>query len=629
MSLATWIILAPLLGGIAALGARRWAGFVALAGSAAGLVVALVGLRQVSGGDRFEASLPGLPGMPVRLVLDPVSALVSTTVAVVAPFVLLYAIGYMAEDPHRPRFFATMGCFVAAMQALVLAGDWLLLLVAWELIGAASYLLIGFWTERLETGPAATRAFVVTRAADIGLYVGVFAIIAATGTSEISASTAAVGGTAATVAGLGFLLAVVGKSAQAPLQGWLLDAMAGPTPVSALLHAATLVVAGVVLMTRAFPFMPPGLLLTVGLVGGVSSVVTGLVAVGQGDFKRLLAASTSSQLGLMFLALGVGSVAAALLHLVAHAAMKSALFLGAGVFQHAREATGFDELGGIGRRHQASYTGIVVAGLALAGVPPLAGFWSKDAIIAATLESSWAVLLVPLAFGGSLLTGVYVARALRLLWRGSRDAEEEHVAGLTWMGAGLAGLAFLAAVLGFGVDPVGRLLGEHVPEDLVSLVLGLIAAGAGLLVGWGIPARRLLGPVHGTAQDGFRLSGGLDGLVVAPTVALARWSDALDRGIQAGVLGLGRAMLQVSRGSSTVDAGLHRGIEDVGGAAITTAAATRTTDERGIDGLIERLVNGTRRLGSEARQLQTGLVHRELLLAVSGGAVIAILIVLF
>ncbi len=624
--MSLWIVLAPLLGGVVALGVRRWAGFVALLGSVAGLVVALVGLRQVYRGERFETRLAGLPGMPVRLVLDPTSALVSTTVAVVATFVLLYAIGYMAEDLEQPRFFATMGGFVAAMQTLVLAGDWVLLLVAWELIGVASYLLIGFWIERAETGPAATRAFVVTRAADIGLYVGVFAIIAATGTSEIAAAPSRLSGMAATVAGLGFLLAVIGKSAQAPLQGWLMDAMAGPTPVSALLHAATLVVAGVVLMTRALPFMPSELLLTIGLVGGVSSVITGVIAVAQGDFKRLLAASTSSQLGLMFLALGAGSVPAALLHLVAHAAMKSALFLGAGIFQHVQEATGFGEIGGIGRRHRATFGGIAVAGLALAGVPPLAGFWSKDAIIAATLESSWLVLLVPLAFLGSLLTGVYVARALRLLWRGSGEAAEEPVAGLVWMGAGLAALATLAAVFGFAVDPLGRLLGEHPPEDRVSLVLGLLAAGTGLLLGWGVPARRLLGSLHVTAEHGFRLGGGLDGLVVAPVMALARWSDALDRGIQAGVLGFGGMLLQVSRGSSALDAGLQHGVEDVGRAAVATAVAARITDERGIDGLIDRLVNGTRRLGSDARQLQTGLVHRELLLAVSGAAVITILL---
>jgi NADH-quinone oxidoreductase subunit L len=172
------------------------------------------------------------------------------------------------------------------------------------------------------------------------------------------------------------------------------------------------------------------------------------------------------------------------------------------------------------------------------------------------------------------------------------------------------------------------LLGEHPAEDMVSVVLGLIAAATGLLLGWGVPARRLLRSLHGTAANGFRLGGGLDGVVVAPVMRLARWSDALDRGIQAGVLGFGRSMLRAATGSFAVDRTVHRGVEGVGRAAVDVAVATRITDERGIDGLIDRLVNGTRRLGGEARQLQTGLVHRELLLAVTGGALIAIFIVL-
>lgn len=633
MSIASWIILGPLVAALAILVVRRQAVAIALLGSVVGLAAALMTLGRVEDGERFATTLPGLPDMPLRLTVDPVSALISTTIATVATLILFYAVGYMADDRDQPRFFAEMACFVAGMQTLVLAGDWILLLAAWELIGVASYLLIGFWFERPEAGPAATRAFVVTRTADLGLYVGVFVLIADAGTTAIGTSQETVGGTAAMVAGLAFLLAAVGKSAQVPLQGWLLDAMAGPAPVSALLHAATLVVAGVVLITRAFPLLPSETLLVIGLVGGVSSVVTGVMAVAQGDFKRLLAASTSSQLGLMFLALGAGSVPAALLHLVAHAAMKSALFLGAGIFQHARGATGFDELGGSGRMHKGTFAGIAVAGLALAGVPPLAGFWSKDAIIAATLESSNVVLLAPLALAGTFLTGAYVARTFRLLWSGPEDTDragaEGNIAGLPWMGAGLVALAFLAAILGLAGDPIGRLLGEHPPEDMVGLVLGLIAAGAGLLAGWGVPVPQLLGPLYGSAREGFRLHGGLVEFVAEPALAVGRWSDRFDRLLHERVLGFGRTALQVSQWSERVDTDMHRGVRGTGRSALGVAAATRLTDEAGIDGLIDRLVSGTRRLGVQARQLQTGLIHRELLYVVSGAAVIAVLILLF
>jgi NADH-quinone oxidoreductase subunit L len=632
MSIAVWMILGPLLASVVILGVRRWSTAIALFGAAIGLMAALITLGRVDAGDPFIASFPGLPGMLLRITIDPINALVSTTVATVATLVLLYAVGYMAADHDQPRFFAEMNLFVAAMQALVLAGDWILLLAAWELIGVTSYLLIGFWFARPGTGPAATRAFVVTRAADVGLYIGVFALVAGTGTTAIAASQEHASGTAATIAGLGFLLAIVGKSAQVPLQGWLLDAMAGPTPVSALLHAATLVVAGVVLMIRAFPFLPSELLLALGLVGGISSVVTGVIAIGQGDLKRLLAASTSSQLGLMFLALGAGSVPAALLHLVAHAAMKSALFLGAGVFQHVRGTTGFDDLGGIGRRRKGTFVAISVAGLALAGLPPLAGFWSKDSIIAATLDSSDAVLLVPLALAGTLLTGVYVAHALRLLWNeadGAGQAQDAvRVAGIAWMGTGLTGLTFLAATLGLAVEPIGRLLGTRPPEDVAGLVLGLIAAVTGLFAGWGMPATRLLGPFHGAARDGFQVNGGLVGLVAAPALTVGSWCDGIDRFIHGQVLGFGRSALGLSQRSLRLDMLVHRGVERLGSSATSIAAATRQTDETGIDGLIAWLVARTRRLGGEARELQTGLVHRELLFAVSGAAVIMILILI-
>ncbi|MDP9438626.1 MAG: NADH-quinone oxidoreductase subunit L, partial [Actinomycetota bacterium] len=414
------------------------------------------------------------------------------------------------------------------------------------------------------------------------------------GTSEIS-RTLDTGGAAAVVAGLLLLLAAAGKSAQTPFQGWLQAAMAGPTPVSALLHSATLVAAGAILLIRTAPLLPQGVLLVVGLVGGVTALVAGAMAVAEGDLKRLLAASTSSQYGFMLLALGAGSPVAATVHLVAHAAMKSSLFLGAGVFQHARGSTAFRNLRGVGRERRLVFAGFAVAGLALAGVPPLSGFFSKDAILAATFESSYAWILAPLALVGTLLTAVYVGRALALLWRG--EGSGEPVAGAGWMGAGLAALVALAAALGFALEPLARLLGEEIPKDLLTAGVGILLALVGLPVGWFVPARRLLGPLRAPAARGFRLDGGFDGLVARPAMAAARALDAFDRNIHAVVIGAGRASLAV-------------------------AGASRLTDERGIDGLILALVRGTRGLGGRVRGLQSGLVHRELLLAAAGGALI-------
>ena len=600
MTVAALIILGPLAAAVLILAVRRGAPALALLGVGVSLASALSVLARVGDGVSYSAVLPGLPGLPLRLVAEPLTAVLAVAVAVVGASVMVYAVGYMRGEDGLPRFFAGMSFFVATMQVLVLAGDWVLLLATWELIGLSSYLLIGFWFERPGVGPSAMRAFLYTRTADLGLYLAVFVLIVQTGTSEIS-RTLEVGGAAAVAASLFLLVAAAGKSAQTPVHGWLLDAMAGPTPVSALLHSATLVAAGAILLIRAFPLLPPAALVVVGVVGGLTALVTGATALAQRDLKRLLAASTSSQYGLMLLAVGAGSPIAALFHLLAHAAMKSALFLGAGVFQHARGSTDLADLEGVGRTRRLTFLGFVVAGLALAGVPPLSGFWSKDAILVASFASPYAPLLAPLAIAGSLLTGLYIARALRLLWRG--EAESGPAAGAGWMGAGFAALVVLAATLGLALPAVAELLGSGSPEEtLITGATGLVAALAGLALGWALPASRLLGPLFGPAGEGFRIGRGFDGLVARPALALARTLDALGRGIHAAVLA-------------------------VGSAALAVANASRVTDEKGIDRLIVGLVRGTRELGGRARELQTGLVHKELLLATVGVALVFALLI--
>lgn len=594
MTFVALTILGPLAAMATILLVRRAAPALALLGMVAALIGATATLVGVAGGARYAATLPGLPDLPLRLAATPLTTVFAAIVAVVGALVMLYAVGYMAEEGGKVRFFAQMSFFVAAMETLVLAGDWVLLLAAWEMIGLASYMLIGFWYQEDGVGEAATRAFLYTRTADLGLYVGIFILVSQAGTTEIS-RTLEVGGAAALTASLLVLLAAAGKSAQTPLQGWLQDAMAGPTPVSALLHSATLVAAGAILLIRAFPLFTPGALLAVGILGGVTAVVAGLIAVADRDLKRLLAASTSSQYGFMLLAVGAGSPVAALAHLIAHAAMKSSLFLGSGVFQHARGSTDFSELPGIGRERPLIFAGFAVAGLALTGVPPLAGFWSKDAVIAATFESQYAWLLFPLALVGTALTGIYVARALRLLWNG--EGQNEPVAGLTAMATGLAGLVTLAMVLGFALGPLAKLVGGELPKDLLTVVIGTVLALGGLSLGWFVPASSLLGPIRASAAKGFRIGGGFKQFVVQPALAVARATD-------------------------TFDGGIHRGVIWVGQAGLTVAQASRLTDEKWIDGLIFALVRGTRNLGRRARRLQTGLVHKELLLAVTGGVMI-------
>ncbi len=600
MNLIAIAILAPLSTALLTMLLRRQPAALALLGVAAGLLASLGLLTEAFNGRGSELILPGLPDMPLRLVATPLTALLSTLVAVVCSLVMVYAVGYMKKDNEKVRFFATLLLFASAMQTLVLAGDWILLLSAWELIGLSSYLLIGFWYSKPGVKTAATRAFLVTRSADLGLYIATFILVTSAGSTDIAATLDTRGGLAV-AAGLLLLIAAMGKSAQTPLHDWLQRAMAGPTPVSALLHSATLVAAGAILLIRTAPMLPPETLLVIGIVGGVTTVVTGLMALGESDLKRMLAASTSSQYGLMLVAVGAGVPMAALLHLIAHAAIKSSLFLGAGVFQHSRDSTVLDKLRGIGRDRPKIFFGFVLAALALAGVPPLSGFFSKDAIIAASMTSANIWILLPFALAGTLLTGSYMARALRLLWQG--NGKSRSVDGLAWMGAGLAGLVFLAIILGAAFPAVESLLGARLPENsqvqYLPVVLGLSAALCGLALGWFVPVHRLLGPLLPWSRQGFAIAGGFDNLIIRPVFFIARTCEKLERLLYESVLATGRAGLRLGQ-------------------------AVRLNDEQGIDGIIFSFVRCMVNLGGKARTLQSGLIHKELAISTVASAMILV-----
>ena len=661
MTLALVVVLAPLAAAVLAVLLGRSAAWLAAAGALFSLAASLALLLGAVSVPFDTASFQWLPGLAVGLSITPATALLATTVASVGTFVLLYAVGYMEGDATPVRFFASMSLFLAAMQTLVVAGDWLLFLAAWELMALASYLLIGYWGQREEARAAAGRAFLTTRGADVGLYLGIFLLVGSSGSTSI-AEAGTGGGPATAFAGLLLLVAAAGKAAQVPFQGWLVAAMAGPTPVSALLHSATLVAAGVILMVRAFPFLSPAVLLLVGVLGGLTAVVAGITALGQDDLKRLLAASTSSQLGLMLLALGSGSLAAALFHLIAHAAMKSTLFLAAGVFQHQRGSTGFHRLRGIGRQSRPAYLAFAVAALALAGVPPLSGFWSKDAVIAAALEASQSWLLAPLALSGSLLTAMYLARALRLLWvdqaahegavrplegarideardrlhreeeKGEEEKGEEYagedvkfVAGL-WMAAGTAPLAVAATLLGLASGPLEEALARQLPEGSLAVALGLLLAVAGLALGWFMNSQRMLGPLLPLAESGFRFAGGLQGTVVRPVVLLARRVDRADSYIHALVGVTAGSVLGMAVRVSSLDKGLHRRVEGVGRGSLAAARLVQASDRHWIEALVSALASGTRELGRAGRRLQSGLIHRELALTIAGVAGLMVLL---
>jgi NADH-quinone oxidoreductase subunit L len=326
--------------------------------------------------------------LTIGLRLDGLSWLMALLVTGISLPVGIYAVGDMSEEPSRPRFFATLSCFLSAMLALVLADSFVLLFAAWEAVGVASFLLIGFWHRQEAARKAAFRAFVMTRCGDVGLLLGWLLAFLLVGSTEIDAllqsvDRGSISDAMLTLLSLLFFAGAVGKSAQFPLTTWLPDAMVGPTPVSALIHSATMVAAGVYLILRLFPLFAasPYTLVLVLTVGILTAFLAAVVAAGQSDLKRVLAWSTASQLGEMMLAAGLGSPFAAAFHLVTHAAFKSTLFLAAGAIDHEAGTRNLNRLGRLGFMMPVTALAFFVGALALAGIPPFAGFWSEEAIL--------------------------------------------------------------------------------------------------------------------------------------------------------------------------------------------------------------------------------------------------------
>ncbi|MEJ1241320.1 NADH-quinone oxidoreductase subunit L [Chryseolinea sp. T2] len=372
----------------------------------------------------------------INLLLNNISTLMMSVVSVVSFLVHVYSIGYMADDAAQRRYFSMLGLFTFAMLGIVVSGNFLLLFMFWELVGFSSYMLIGHWYEKPEAADAAKRAFLFNRLGDAGFVVGLMAIWSGYGTFNFADIDIANGGGWQIVAGIGVLCGVLGKSAQFPLFGWLPKAMEGPTPVSALIHAATMVAAGVYLLDRVFWIFAPPVLITIAIIGASTALIGACAAIGQHDMKRILAYSTMSQLGLMVMAVGMEAPFASMLHLITHAFFKAGLFLAAGCIihtlhqaqHHSRDSFDVQDirnLGGLRKRLPFTFVAFLVCGSALAGLPFFAGFLSKEAILEAALHwashgQSWRWLLAGSAFVVSFLTPIYT---FRMIWKIFMDEE--------------------------------------------------------------------------------------------------------------------------------------------------------------------------------------------------------------
>ncbi len=480
----------------------RLAAGLAIAGVAGALLILTAAFAAVARGAWIGVALPWLRvggrRFELALLLDPLSAVLALLVAAVATVVFIYAAAYLAPDARRGRFFAELSLFAGAMLALVLAGDLLTLFIAWELVGLCSYLLIGFWFERPGVAEAASKALLVTRLGDLALLLGLLLLVAATGTSRLDAALAAGPGLGASLRLTVTLLLFAGaasKSAQVPFQGWLPDAMAGPAPVSALLHSATMVAAGVVLVARLYPLFlaTPLALLVVAWTGAATTILGAAAALVQPDLKRLLAYSTLSQLGLMYVGLGTGSLVAGVLLLIAQAFYKALLFLAAGAVEHAAGGTTFDVMGGLARRMPLTFIAFAIGAASLAGLPVTAALPPKDAALAAAGQAGGALLAVALL--ASLGTALYSSRALALAFLGPASPPalkaREAPPGLLVPMIALAGLVILGPLADSSLlgRPLERLLGEQTPEAGAATALSLALTALGLA--GGLWARRV------------------------------------------------------------------------------------------------------------------------------------------
>ncbi len=603
-----------------------WLGILAMAVVFAG---SLAVLWQTTKGMYWESGFTwltfGQSEFVLGILVDSLTATMLIVVSFVSLLVQLYSIGYMHGDERFRWFYGAINLFTAAMLGVVLANNWLLMYMCWEVMGLASYLLIGFWYYNTDAPPAAMKAFLVTRFGDVGFGLALALMFFSFNTFnfgnvfEIAESGLPSQALLATIALLLFAGAM-GKSAQFPLHVWLPDAMAGPTPGSALIHAATMVAAGVYLVARSFPLFEavPWTLTVVGTIGTITAVMGALIALAQNDIKKVLAYSTISQLGYMFLALGVGSWVAAIFHLMTHAFFKALLFMAAGSVIHGSGTQDLHEMGGLAKKMPWTTATWVAGALSLAGIPPLAGFWSKDEILLSALHAHNYWLL---GFGlfTALLTAFYMGRATFLAFfvKPGPDSKSEHAHESPWvMTAPLATLAVLAVTAGLVGSPLTHhafagFMGEHEAAEPSYLLMGAAigVAVAGIALAWGSYIKGFFEP------DGYFRS-----RFVSGPLAHKFWIDEIYRyGIVVPTNKLAEAARVADH--AVVDAAVRA----FGWVGLKVSALLAVFDRERVDGSFDAFGESVSATGNTVRKAQTGNVQTYLLFMV--GAIVVLVAV--
>ena len=623
---ATWLLLVfPALGAaILLLGGRRanrWGPVVACLAAGAAFVLGLVLFAAMLGraGDDRAISQHLFSWIPVNgfqvdagLLLDPLSMCFVLLVTGVGTLIHIYALGYMAHDPNRRRFFGYLNLFVVAMLLLVLGNNFLALYVGWEGVGLASYLLIGFWSARPSAATAAKKAFIVNRVGDVGLSIAIMLMFATLGTTSYAGVLGGIGALGAnsgtvTAIALLLLLGACGKSAQFPLQSWLLDAMEGPTPVSALIHAATMVTAGVYLIARSAPIFnltSDGRLL-VTIVGAVTLAIGAIIGCAYDDIKKVLASSTMSQIGYMFLAVGLGPAAYAIgiLHLLTHGFFKATMFLGAGSVMHGMNDTvDMRRYGGLRTVMPITFWTFAMGYLAIIGFPGWAGFFSKDKIIEAAFDkggtSGW--VLGTVALIGAGVTAFYMTRLMIMTFFGERRWDPDahpHESPAVMTG------------------------------PMIVLALGSVFSGFALTFGGGL--QQFLEPVVGrSAEEGIH--------TISPTVLTLITLLVVAGGAAAAYRQYGTQAVPrtAPQAVSPVTVAARRNLY---GDAVNESLLMRPgqyltralvfVDGRGVDGVVNGLAAGIGGSSGRLRRAQTGFV-RSYALSMFGGAVLVLAVLL-
>jgi len=616
--------------------------YVAIGAMSVSLVISLIiAVQAVTKGAHFEPAVRSLGWIPygksvinAGFTVDALAVVMLVVVTVVTLLVEIYSVGYMSGDPRYARFFGFLSLFAASMLGLVLANSLLIIYICWELVGLSSYLLIGFWFERPAAMRAAKKAFLVTRVGDVGLFLGMLAIYWKLGTLDLqkvlthdSVSIMArhmvmIGSHAlplAALASLGIFWGAVGKSAQFPLHVWLPDAMEGPTPVSALIHAATMVAAGVYLVARTYPLFAYAehsiSLQVVAYVGAITALMAAAIGFTQFDIKRVLAYSTISQLGFMMMGLGVGGYVAGMFHLMTHAFFKANLFLGSGSVIHGTGTQDIREMGGLRKHMPWTFWTFIISTAALAGIFPLAGFWSKDEILLTAFHANKTIFYAGVV--GAFMTAFYMSRLCILTFFGKPRNHDVHAhESPRVMTVPLIIFAVLCVTAGWVGLPGKNLFAQFLHSDLLRLehhafsmsiavtgtavaVLGILLAYLVYLTSFGRVVAALgelsvCRGIYSFVYNKYWIDEFYDLVIVRPLMATARAMFAVDRCAVDG----------------TVNA--------VGWFTVAFSRAQGWIDKWIVDGLVNLIGIVTKGGGLVVRRTQTGVAQQYALIMVLG-----------